>query len=138
MSMRKVRGFTLVELLVVIAIITMLLASAMVGFGQIQRRGRDDRRMQDIHTIAKALAIYDVGVGAFPVATSPTVLTGSDAVSLALTNSNSIPVMPREPNPSFAYTYQSNAAGNSFVLTFCLETDTIPGYVPGCTNTITP
>ena len=135
----KDRGFSLIELLVVIAIIGILASLAMAAFSQVQKRARDTRRVEDMNSVAKALALYDVNVGQFPVSVSPTTLTGSDAVSLALIAQGTIPAVPRDlSSPVHEYTYQSNAQGNTYTLTFCLDTDTIKGYVMGCTNTMTP
>ena len=123
----------------VIAIISLLAAIGLAAFGQVQRRARDVRRLEDMQSISKALALYDVAVGAFPISTSPTTLTGADAVSLALINLETIPAVPRDLSaPVHEYTYQSNSTGNAYVLTFCLDTNTIQGYVQGCTNTLRP
>ena len=133
------RGFTLIELLVVIAIIGILASIGLASFSQVQLRARDARRMSDVQAISKALALYDVNVGAFPISTSVTTLTGTDAVSTTLISAETIPAVPKDPSyPVRAYTYQTNANGNTFTLTFCLETNTIRGYVAGCTNTIKP
>lgn len=137
--MRNNRGFSLIELLVVIAIIGLLTSVAMASFSQVQQRGRDARRIQDVQAISKAIALYDVNMGAFPISVAPTILNGTDAISLALVNAGTIPAVPRDPaSPTYDYTYESNAAGNNYVITFCLVTDTIPGYNPGCLNTLTP
>jgi prepilin-type N-terminal cleavage/methylation domain-containing protein len=133
------RGFTLIELLVVIAIIGLLVSVVVASFGTVQRKGRDARRISDVNTIQKALALYDSTVGSFPIATTVTNLTGSDSVSTTLVSAQALPVMPRDPSyPVNTYTYQSNAQGNAYTISFCLETDSIPNYSSGCGNTLTP
>lgn len=61
--MRKVKnhnlGFTLIELLIVIAIISILAGAVLllVNPAEIMRRGRNNRRLQDLDTINKALTL---------------------------------------------------------------------------------
>lgn len=133
-------GFTIVELLIVIAIIGLLVAGVMASFGAVQRKGRDARRMSDVTAIHKALASFAVTSGGiFPVTTTPITLTGSDGFSTLLTNSGSINAVPHDPgSPAYEYTYVSDATGNTYTISFCLETDSIKGYAQGCGNTITP
>jgi len=133
------RGFTIIELLVVIAIIGLLVSVVVASFGTVQRRGRDARRMGDVTSIQKALAIYVITNGLFPIETTEIDLTGVDNVSVALLSDGAIPTMPRDPAyPVYNYTYQSNAIGSAYVISFCLETDTIINYSAGCGNTLTP
>ena len=138
--MHNSRGFTLIELLVVIAIIGLLTAVTMASFGSVQKRGRDARRSSDVQTIAKALASYAVTSGGnFPITTTPINITGSDALSEILTTAGTITAVPHDPaSPVQDYTYQTNAEGSTFTISFCLETETIKGYVQGCGNTLTP
>ena len=138
--MRHKRGFTLIELLVVIAIIGLLVAGATASFGLVQRKGRDARRMSDVTSINKALASFAVtSGGVFPISTDPVTLTGSDGFSTMLISSSAIDAVPHDPgSPAYEYTYTSNASGSTYTISFCLETDTIKGYAPGCGNTITP
>lgn len=132
------RGFTILELLIAIAIIGLLTAFAMAGFSRAKLKAQDTRRIEDVKEIQKALALYAAGNQTYPIAAARTNLTGSDSVSTALITFGTMPSMPRDPAPGRAYTYQSNAAGTTYTITFCLDTNTIPSYTQGCSNTITP
>lgn len=133
----RTRGFTLIELLVVIAIIGLLASIVTASLSSTQARARDARRMQDIDSIKKALVLYSTDNGGFPVSVSTTTLTGTDAVSTALVSSNSIPGVPLDPkDPAYTYTYSTNASGNTFILSFCLETTSINNYAQGCGNNV--
>jgi len=60
-------GFTIVELLIVIVVIGILAAITIVAYSGIQQRARDSQRDSDIATVAKALELYYVDNGQFPV-----------------------------------------------------------------------
>ena len=130
----------LIELLVVISIIVLLSAVAMGSFGLVRRKARDSRRMSDVQSIAKALASFVITSGGlFPVSTSPVTITGADGFSAMLINANVINAVPHDPaSPRLDYTYQSDAQGGTYTISFCLETDSIKGYAEGCGNTLTP
>ena len=133
------KGFTIIELLVVVAIIGLLASVVVLGLNDAQLKARDTQRLEQIQQISKALNIYYVNNNQFPIETTATTLTGSDDLSNALIAEGAILVVPADPrHPTYTYTYQSDASGSTYTLTFCLETDAIPGYVSGCTNTITP
>ncbi len=133
----RTRGFTLIELLVVIAIIGLLASIVTASLSSTQARARDARRMQDIDSIKKALVLYSADHAGFPISLSTTTLTGVDAVSAALVSSNSIPGVPLDPkDPTYTYTYSTNAAANTFILSFCLETSSINNYAQGCGNNV--
>lgn len=136
----RTRGFTLVELLIVIAIIGLLTTVAMASFGIVQRKGRDARRMEDVQAIQQALASFvAANGGVFPISTTPVTITGTDAFSAMLVTAEAMSVVPRDPGyPAYMYTYQSNAAGSTYTLSFCLETDSIKNYVQGCGNAVSP
>jgi type II secretion system protein G len=131
------RGFTIIELLVVIAIIAMLTSIVLVVLTGLQAKSRDTRRMEDVREIQKALSLYYVDGNRFPKAVTPVTITGSDSISTALIDSGSISGVPTDPvSPDFDYTYQATTSA-SYIITFCLETDSIPNFAEGCANTIT-
>jgi general secretion pathway protein G len=133
------RGFTILELLVIIAIIAILASAILVSLNGTQEKARDTRRMEDMSSLQKALQLYMIGNGHYPVETSTTTLTGSDPVMSALIASGAIAQTPTDPSsPVSDYSYISNQMGNEYWLGFCLETDTIANHTKGCGNTVTP
>lgn len=63
------RGFTIVELLIVIVVIGILAAITVVAYNGIQQRAQDSRRLSDLKNIEKALELYQVDNGKYPLAT---------------------------------------------------------------------
>lgn len=61
------RGFTLVELLIVIVVVAILVTISIVAYDGIQERARDAQRRQDVGTIIKALEMYYVDHGEYPL-----------------------------------------------------------------------
>lgn len=130
------RGFTIIELLVVMAVIAILASIMFVTFSTLQAKSRDTRRMEDLRELQKALGIYYIEGNQFPIAASETDINGTDPVSTTLINSGAISGISGDPvSPTYDYTYQTSGPG-SYTITFCLETDSIPKYIQGCTNTI--
>lgn len=64
------RGFTIVELLIVIVVIAILAAISIVAYSGIQQRAMNSQREQDVRTIAKALELFYLDNGSFPVITN--------------------------------------------------------------------
>jgi len=64
--MKNNRGFTLIELLVVIAIIGMLSSVVLASLNVAREKGRDARRLSDMNSAVKALALYYDENGRYP------------------------------------------------------------------------
>lgn len=135
----KKSGFTIVELLVVVAIISLLVAVIAATWSGLKAKSRDTKRVTDIKAIQDALGLYNTTTQHFPVSAGALVLTGSDAVSLELISSGSIPAVPADPLNAtpYQYTYQSDASGSTYAVTYYLETNSISGKSAG-ENTATP
>lgn len=56
--MQKHKGFTLFELLVSISIIGLLVAVSTVSFGNMQKKGRDAKRREDMQVVQKGFEQY--------------------------------------------------------------------------------
>src|SRR3989344_6673093 len=128
-------GFTLIELLVVVAIIGLLASIIVASFGTAQAKARDALRMEDMQTMQKALALYQISGGSYPISVATTTLTGADSVSTGLTGAEAISTIPKDPlSPQYNYSYSSNSIGNDYTVAFCLETDTVKNFASGCVN----
>lgn len=135
----KTRGFTLIELLVVIAIIGILASIVLASLGSSQAKARDARRMSDVNSYQKALALYLSTSGSYPIIAATTTLDGggSDTVSAVLVAAQDLPTAPKDPQtPIYNYTYISDASGSKYWIGFCLETNNIRNYNPGCDNVV--
>lgn len=133
------RGFTIIELLVVVAIIGLLASIVIASLSSTRMNARDARRISDIATLQKALALYATNQEPFPIETTPIVITTGGAVGATLITDRAIDTVPIDPlAPTYQYEYVSDATGSTYELRFCLETNTIKGYSQGCGNTATP
>jgi general secretion pathway protein G len=136
------KGFTLIELMVVIALIGILSSVILASLTTVKERNRDAKRVSDIREIEKALSLYQISNNSFPVPADPSgeiILTGTDEISELLEDGGHISEAPTDPqHPATSYTYQTNSQGGTFILSFCLETNTIKSFAQGCGNTIEP
>ncbi|MBI2639794.1 MAG: type II secretion system protein [Candidatus Sungbacteria bacterium] len=131
-------GFTIIELLTVVAIAGMLLSGALVLFQSTRAKSRDATREQHIKTLQNAFALYANNRGIYPTAASEVVLSGSDAVSLALTGENAIAQTPHDPLDQGNYQYRYRSAdGTTYIIRYWLETDSVSGKSAG-ENTASP
>jgi len=135
---RSQGGFTVLELLVVIAIIVIITALTLALLNGARERSRDGRRLEDLRSIETALNLYAANnQGVYPAVSPAETIDGvNDFMSQTLLGSDVISNIPTDPqHPNNVYQYQSD--GNTYSLSFCLETDTVQGYTQGCGNTIT-
>ncbi|MFY9463090.1 MAG: prepilin-type N-terminal cleavage/methylation domain-containing protein [Candidatus Sungiibacteriota bacterium] len=124
-------GFTLIELLVVIAIIAMVVSVMVIQFGVYRTRVRDVQRERNMKELQKALELYVTAKRVFPEGIG-IIITGTDQVSVALVDADTIPVVESDPlnSGSFVYTYDS-PSGKTYTVSYVLETDSIPGKMKG-------
>jgi len=121
-SCQRQGGFTILELLVVLAVIGVLSSVIIVLTGNIRKDSRDARRMSDMREIHKALILYADNNRTFPIATTLTPITGTDAVSTILEASGVVSEIPIDPqHPTYTYSYQSDASGSTFTVSLPLK-----------------
>ncbi|HEV8601645.1 MAG TPA: type II secretion system protein [Patescibacteria group bacterium] len=66
MKTKNQKGFTLIELLVVVSVIGLLASVVLVSLNSARAKGRDARRLADLHQIDNALANYYSDNGNYP------------------------------------------------------------------------
>jgi type II secretion system protein G len=70
-------GFTIVELLIVIVVIGILAAISLVAYANVQTKARDSRRASDLSLISKAIEMYRLDNGGYPLCNGGTYQAGS-------------------------------------------------------------
>ena len=112
MKLIKKRGFTLIELLVVVAIISLLASIVLASLSTARAKGRDARRMEDLHQIAIALELYYNSNNNYPKflyqLTEGGYIANADVlkdplVQNNLPNSNLLANVPQDPLGSTSY-----------------------------------
>lgn len=127
------KGFTLIELLVVIAIIGILASVVLASLGSARTKAADTKRLSEIKEIQKALNIYYLDNGAYPISTwvcsyQPAWETGALGTALEST----LPTMPIDASGEavasysggLSYCYYASGYGLSggwYMLVFSLE-----------------
>lgn len=124
MKTHKNKAFTLVELIVVITILAVLWTIAFISLQWFASSARDSTRINDLHTISKALEIYRTEQWHYPDPTNANDITYSWSVAwsqwlfeketqVLASTITSVPTDPLTGNP---YTYSRTASRQEFEL----------------------
>ncbi len=126
---RNARGFTIVELLIVIVVIAILAAVSIVAFNGAQQRARDTIRIKDLKDVARAVELYKIDNGSYPLSANGSgswagTCTGqADYITgLAPTYMARLPVEAKFNTGSQCYYYRSNGADFMFMAHGTMET----------------
>jgi len=130
---KRRRGFTIVELLIVIVVIAILAAITIVAYSGIQDRARYSLYRSDIESINKAVLLYNVDSGSYPVngpsngcATNVTTGTGDFIVGLV---PKYLPKIPPTLNWSGGvnyYAYCWTAGGTQYKVLRLVASGSVP------------
>ncbi|MEI7709222.1 MAG: type II secretion system protein [bacterium] len=132
------KGFTLIELLVVVAIVGLLSSVILASLNSARAKGRDAKRLQDMHQIQTALELYFSTNNQYPSTGGSNIwhgncnnwgawpLTGATGYipSLAPTF---ISVLPTDPKPTAQYCYLYTSDSKDYMF---LVYSTVEGTVP--------
>lgn len=151
--MQNTRAFTLIELLVVITVFIFLTTSVMVSFDGAKQKSRDAKRLSDIKSLMNALDLYlntqktyPAGVGGLPGDVGGTCLSqplNNMGFAVNCSGQEFMKTVPKSPlgakNSVCAladniYHYEPIGTPDnytSYLITFCLETDSIKGLSSG-------
>ncbi|HPP05683.1 MAG TPA: prepilin-type N-terminal cleavage/methylation domain-containing protein [Spirochaetota bacterium] len=140
---KKGKGFTLIELMVVIAIILILALIAIPAYRNMQDRAKRSRVQSDLRNLATNLEIFYTDWTKYPIEetatrlsdegsvagaellgtglpattnVSGTTVTGESAPIHYIENATLLPKDPFGDNPNDSYYYQSDAAGQCWIL----------------------
>ncbi len=122
--------------LAIIVILLILTLTSPILFDNLAAKKRDQQRLMDMVDLQDKLKGYFIYNNSFPLSPEPIEINLKDFVSLEL-KKNGIEKKFIDPSyPKYSYTYQSDAGGKSYTITFCLETKSQKGYNKGCDNKI--
>jgi len=113
----KQTGFTIVELLIVIVVIGILAAITIVAFNGVQKQARDTERTSEIKSMQKAIEMYKVENGEYPLQEDGVANAG---YSMSLIESLLVPkymsALPKEPNSTAPYQYVRGTGKDSYAI----------------------
>jgi len=118
------------ELLIVIFIIAIISTLAYVSLESARAKGRDTRRLADIHNIRQALELYKDTEGGYPEQ-----LPAPQQPFIGLSGRSYLAPMPSDPRTRQPYVYSSSAT-SGYRLIFNLEKGGLD--YPAGENIITP
>jgi len=104
-------GFTLIEVLIVVFIIGLLASVVLVGVGSFRARGRDARRVADLHLVQTALELYYQAEGQYPDAGK----WGDLKTALERANIG-VDRLPNDPSGGRDYFYGADSRRQRYVL----------------------
>lgn len=161
--MRKtINGFTLVELLIVIVVIGILAAITLVAYNGVQAKARDSNRQSGISDIVKALELYYIDNGSYPLSScatscviNPSWSDTNDGSWQNLVNQlvpQYVSSLPTDPNPAlgltpitvgnYGYAYYANKGaycgtqpGQMYILVYQLEANSQSNVSKGACTT---
>ena len=132
MKNKKMLGFTLIELMVVISIIAILATMGVNSYAVALKRGRDAKRISDIHQIKQALVMYRADKGTYPAEDKIWI----DNAGLPPNYLSAKPVCPKPENAGYVYTPAPDS--KTFTLGVQLELSNgnseVVGSVNSCSN----
>lgn len=100
----KSKGFTLIEILIAIAIISIMGTVGVVSYSQSQKAGRIFKRNQDLNEISKAVELYKISTGTYPLQDT------LNCIPSAL-EPTYVKVIPKDPLDGSCYKYISDLYG---------------------------
>ncbi len=130
---KRNKGFTLIELLIVVALIGVLASIVFLSVGEARSKGRDTERIANVKEVEKALFLYHLDHGSYPVSPGGEWAgaaedwgsfsnTGYDAYipNLAPTYISKLPVDPNQGTDR-GYLYKSDGTDYFFLAYKTLE-----------------
>jgi len=125
----KYSAFTLIELLVVISIIGILAVLVSANLNSARSRARDTQRKSDLKNTQTALRLYFNDMAVYPGNNSGGEIMGCVAGTslcewgkeFSVGSTIYMAKLPKDPLASQTYQYELGPAGDTIILTACLE-----------------
>ncbi|MBU2612945.1 type II secretion system GspH family protein [Patescibacteria group bacterium] len=131
MSLRRLKGFSILELLIVLAIVGVLAAVAIYALGISRADSRDAKRVSDVSVLRSSLSQYWLQMARYPVSDGIDLgVPGGQAIGLTTEGfvgadgggNVILPKAPIGPKAGEYYRYKGTASGYSLMFTTERET----------------